>query len=220
MGTPCWGPVMAKNVEQPAAAVGAVEHGNSVVLVTVAGGGRLLDRRRVDLTTGLPTHPYHHEGAWAVGRYRDSPWAREVSLPEAVALVGRVQEAAARGARECLEALSASMHVAIGCVAIRACPPLPATIEARIADNRAQVVADSVMYRQALAAAAVERGWRVAWYERDRVFAEAAKALGRRDIDAVLGAMGRAAGPPWQANHKLAAAAALACAATAGREGA
>lgn len=34
-------------------------------------------------------------------------------------------------------------------IAIRACPPLPPTVEARIADNRAQAVADSVLCREA-----------------------------------------------------------------------
>ena len=82
------------------AAVGVAEHGNSAVLVTVGPGGELLGRRRVDLTSGLPTHPYHHEGSWAVGRYVNSPWARPISLQDAVALVERVREAAARGARD------------------------------------------------------------------------------------------------------------------------
>ncbi len=59
------------------AIVGVTEHGNSAVLVTIASKDvQLLDRRRIDLTSGLPTHPYHHEGAWAVGRYLNSPWAR------------------------------------------------------------------------------------------------------------------------------------------------
>ncbi|HET7132517.1 MAG TPA: hypothetical protein VFJ95_09730, partial [Gammaproteobacteria bacterium] len=84
------------------------------------------------------------------------------------------------------------------------------TVEERIADNRAQTVADTVMYRQALAAAAEARGWAVHWYDRDRVFGEAAAALGVKDVDALLKELGRAAGPPWQAKHKLAAAAALA----------
>ena len=48
------------------------------------------------------------------------------------------------------------------------------------------------------------------WYDRDRVFADAATALGREDLDALLHAMGRAVGPPWHAQHKLAAAAAIA----------
>lgn len=198
--------------EQPprAATVGVAEHGNSAILVTVSPGGDLLDRRRIDLTRGLPTHPYHHEGSWAVGRYLNSPWARETSLVEAVALVERVRESAARGAREALDALASTVSLPIASFAIRACPTLPPTTEERIADTRAANVADSVMYREALAAAAEARGWRVHWYDRDRVFHDAAAALGCEDIDAVLRAMGRSTGPPWQARHKLAAAAALA----------
>jgi hypothetical protein len=193
------------------AAVGVAEHGNSAVLVTVAPGGELLDRRRVDLTEpGLPTHPHHHQGSWAVGRYRDSPWARPITLAEAIALVERVRESAARGAREHLAALAAAVAVPIASIAIRVCPELPPTIEACIADNRAQTFADSVMYREALARAAEDRGWSVRWYDREQVFRDAAAVLGRDDIDAFLKAMGRAIGPPWQAHQKLAAAAAIA----------
>jgi hypothetical protein len=202
---------VARARTQQAASVGVAEHGNSAVLVTIGRGGDLLDRRRIDLTDGgLPTHPYHHEGSWAVGRYLNSPWARAVSLGEAVALVERVQASAARGARDGLEALAAAVSVPIGNIAIRECPALPPTIEERIADNRAQTFADSVMYRQALATAAQARGWSVHWYDRERVFEGAAAALGGEDVDRVLSAMGRAVGPPWQARHKLAAAAALA----------
>ena len=71
-------------------------------------------------------------------------------------------------------------------------------------------MADSVMYREALASAAEARGWSVYWYDRESVFRDAAAALGRKDIGALLRAMGRSVGPPWQAKHKLAAAAALA----------
>ena len=201
---------MAKARVEHGAAVGVAEHGNSAVLVTVASGGELLDRRRIDLTRGLPTHPYHHEGSWAVGRYLNSPWARAISLPDAVALVERVREAAARGARESLEALAAAVPVQIASIAIRMCPKLPPTTEERIADNRAANVADSVMYREALATAADGRGWSVHWYDRKRVSHDAAAALGSKDLDAFLHAMGRSIGPPWQAKHKLAAAAALA----------
>ena len=202
---------MARARTQRAAAVGVAEHGNSAVLVTVAPGGELLDRRRIDLTDrGLPTHPHHHEGSWAVGRYLNTPGARALSLADAVALVERVRASAARGARESLEALAAAVSVPIASIAIRACPKLPPTIEERIADNRAQTFADSVMYREALAAAAEGRGWSVHWYDRERVFRDAAAVLGREDVDAFLHAMGRSIGPPWQAKHKLAAAAALA----------
>ncbi|HET8699013.1 MAG TPA: hypothetical protein VFO94_16130, partial [Gammaproteobacteria bacterium] len=173
--------------------------------------GKLLDRRYVDLTDpGLPSHPYHHQGSWAVGRYLDSPWAKPISLAEAVALIERVQASAERRAPELLAVLAAAVTVPIVRIAIRACPELPPTVEERIADNRAQTVADTVMYRQALAEAAEARGWVVHWYDRARVFGEAAAALGVDDVDAFLKALGRAAGPPWQAKHKLAAAAALA----------
>jgi hypothetical protein len=90
------------------------------------------------------------------------------------------------------------------------CPKLPPTTEERIADNRAANVADSVTYREALATAAEARGWSVHWYDHERVFRDAAAVLGREDVNAFLSAMGRSIGPPWQAKHKLAAAAALA----------
>jgi hypothetical protein len=73
-------------------------------------------------------------------------------------------------------------------------------------------MADSVMYREALATAAQARGWSVRWYDRERVFHEATAALGGKDVEVFLQAMGRSIGPPWQAKHKLAAAAALAAA--------
>lgn len=201
---------MASARKQRTAAVGVTEHGNSAVLVTVAPGGALLDRRRVDLTQGLTTHPHHHEGSWAVGRYLNTPGARTLSLADAVALVERVRAAAERGAREGLEALAGAVSVPIGRIALRSCPALPPTIEERILDNRAQTFADSVMYRQAIARAAEERGWVVHWYERERVARDAALALGRADMDAFLLAMGRSVGAPWDAKYKLAAAAALA----------
>lgn len=193
------------------AAVGVAEHSNSVVLVTVGPGGEFLDRRRIDLTgPGVPTHPHHHEGSWAVGRYLNTPGALSLSLADAVELVERVRACAIRGARAGLEALAADLSEPMVRVAIRACPALPSTIEERITDNRAQTQADSAMYREALAMAAEALGWTVQWYDRERVAREAAAVLGRDDISQFLSAMGRSIGPPWQARHKLAAAAAIA----------
>jgi hypothetical protein len=195
------------------AAVGVAEHGNSAVLVTLTAAGELLDRRRIDLTRDLPTHPYHHEGSWSVGRYVTSPWARPISFADAVALIERVREAAGQGAREHLEALAAELPVPITRLAVRLCPTLPATTEERITDTRSANVADSVMYREALAAAAQARGWSVHWYDARSVFRDASAALRGKDVQALLRTMGRSAGPPWQAKHKLAAAAALVAAA-------
>ena len=145
-----------------------------------------------------------------MGRYLKTPGARRLPLSDAVALVERVRTSAEFGAASGLETLAASVAMPIRAIAIRACPALPSTIAERIADNRAQTIADSVMYRQALSAAATARGWLVHWYDRERVFDDAAAALGRDDVPPVLHAMGQSVGPPWQAKHKLAAAAALA----------
>jgi hypothetical protein len=194
------------------ATIGVAANGNSAELVTVAGRD-VVDRRRVDLTPpGTPTHPYHHEGAWAVGRYLDTPGARPVTMAEAVALVERVHALAAEGARAALDAVAHAVPATIAGIALRACAPLPPTIEATIRDHRAHTMADSILYRRACAAAAEARGWAVHWYEKDSVPSAAAAALGGADLDAVLAEMGRALGPPWRAAHKLAAAAALAAA--------
>lgn len=202
---------MVKARARAIASVGVAEHGNSAVLVTIGPGPKLLDRRGIDLTQGLPTHPHHHQGSWAVGRYLNSPWAVQgISLAEAVELVAKVRSAAEHRARASLEALARAVGMPIASIALRVCPELPATTEQRIADNRAQAVADSVMYREAIAKAAEARGWSVHWYDRERVFHDAAAALERADLDDVLRTMGQSIGPPWQARHKLAAAAAIA----------
>src|SRR5437867_6493986 len=130
-----------------------------------------------------------------------SPGARRRSRTHAVALVERVRGSAACGARESVESLAAEVPVPIARIAIRVCPELPATTEERIADNRAQTFADSVMYREAIAAAARARGWALHWYDRKQVFRDAAAALGCQDVGPFLHAMGRSIGPPWQADH-------------------
>ena len=140
-------------------------------------------------------------GGWAIPEHAG---ARALPLAEVVALVERVRGAAERGAREELDKLARDVANPIGSIAIRICPELSATTEERIRDNRAQTYADSVMYRQAVAAAAQARGWAVHWYDREQVLRDA--------DDFALREMGRSAGPPWQANHKLAAAAAMAAA--------
>jgi hypothetical protein len=121
----------------------------------------------------------------------NSSWARPISLPDAIALVERVREAAALGARESLDALAAAVPVPIATIAVRVCPKLPPTTEERITDTRASNIADSIMYREALGAAATARGWRVHWYDRERVFRDAAAVLGGKDIDAFLTAIGQ-----------------------------
>jgi hypothetical protein len=180
--------------------VGVWDHWGWAVLVTVGRDGMVVDRRRVTLIDeGLPPFPHHQEG-------------QALSREAGVALVKRVRTTVQRCARAVLDTLAGEVSNPIRGIAIRECPELPPTIAERIADYRARNVADSVMYRQALADGAEARGWSVSWYDTKRVFDEAAGALGKDSIGDLLRDTGRSLGPPWQKDHQFAMAAALASA--------
>ena len=192
---------MGIRISKGTAIVGAADHCGWAVLVTIAHDGTLIDRRRVELIdAALPKFPHHHEG-------------QALPVQEAVELVGRVRASANEHAAECLEALDAAVPQEIVVVAIRRRPSLPETIAERITNYRAQNVADSVMYRDALAHATEARGWFVSWYDTKSIFAEAAQALGRESIDGLLKEVGASMGPPWQKDHKVGMAAAIVAAA-------
>ena len=177
--------------------IGVSDHGGWAVLVTLARDGMLLDRRRVELVDeNLPKIPHHSEG-------------QALPLTEAVALVERVAASAKRRAKLVLEAVAVTVPGRILGVALRQCPELPPTIAERIKNYRAQNVADWVMYRKALAAAAEARGWAVHWYDAKKVFNAASEALRIADIDAHFLQVRRTVGPPWNKDHKLAMAAAI-----------
>jgi hypothetical protein len=183
-------------VAEHGAVIGISDHGGWAVLVTVARDGSLLDRRRVELVDDfLPSIPHHHE-------------AQGLPPDEAALLVERVRLSAERHAVVALDGVAATVPHVLG-VALRTCPPLPATIAERIADYRARNVADWVMYRKALAAAAEARGWAVFWYDAKRAFALASRALQVDDMDAYFLRLRKSLGPPWNNDHKLAMAAAI-----------
>ncbi len=176
--------------------IGISDHGGWAVLVTASRDGTLLDRRRVELVDDdLPAIPHHHQ-------------AQGLPPGEAEALVERVRVSAERHAVLALDAVTKAVPLIVG-VALRKCPPLPPTIIERIKDYRARNVADWVMYRQALAAAAAARGWPVHWYDAKNVFGAAAQALRVENFDAYSLDVRRALGPPWNQDHKLAMAAAI-----------
>src|SRR5271155_3817086 len=170
--------------------IGISDHGGWAVLVTAAGDGTLLDRRRVELVDqDLPKIPHHSE-------------SQTLPLHDAVALVERVQVSAERHAKLGLDAVAMTLPGRILGVALRQCPGLPPTIAERIKDYRAQNVADWVMYRKALAAAA--RGWGVHWYDAKKVFDAASKALCIEDLEAPFLQLRKSIGSPWSKDHKLA----------------
>ena len=176
--------------------IGVSDHGGWAVLVTVSRDGTLLDRRRVELVDDdLPALPHHHEGQ---------------GLPpdEAEALVERVRVSAEKHAVLALDAVATAVGPTLG-VALRNCPQLPPTIAERITDYRARNVADWVMYRKALAAAAEARGWAVHWYDAKKVFDAASEALGIEDLDTHFLQLRRSIGAPWGKDHRVAMAAAI-----------
>lgn len=134
----------------------------------------------------LPSIPHHHEG-------------QLLPIDEAVALVERVRASAEQYADRALQELAADVPCIHG-IALRACPPLPATTAERITDYRSRNVADWVMYREVLAAAARSRGWVVHWYDAKAALKAAAQAKVRN-------------GRPWAKEHRIAMAAAIAGAA-------
>jgi hypothetical protein len=176
--------------------IGVSDHGGWAVLVTVARDGTLLDRRRVELVgEGLPKLPHHSEG-------------QRLPIDEAVDLVERVRLSAERYAALAWDGVAIAAPDILG-VALRQCPPLPATIAERIKDYRAQNNADWVMYRKALACAAEARGWPVHWYDAKSVLDEARQALRGENFDDYFLRVRTAVGPPWNTDHKLAMAAAI-----------
>ena len=187
--------IMSKN----GGIIGVSDHGGWAVLVTVARDGTLLDRRRVELVgKGLPWLPHHSEG-------------KRLPLNLAVELVERVRVSAERHAVLALDAIAMAVPCILG-VALRKCPQLPPTIAERIKDYRAQNIADWVMYRKALASAAEARGWPIHWYDAKSVLGAASQALRVANLDAHFLHVRRAVGAPWNNDHKLAMAAAIASA--------
>ena len=178
--------------------IGVSDHGGWAVLVTADGNGLLLDRRRVQLVDeGLPKIPPHSEG-------------QLLPLDEAIELVERVRASAERHAKLVLDAVAMEVPGHILGIAVRQCPELPPTIAERITNYRASNVADWVMYRKALAAAAEARGWPIHWYDPRRVYDLATKAFGIEDIDAHFLQLRRSVGAPWGQDHKIAMSAAIA----------
>jgi len=163
----------------------------------------LVDRRRVDLVGP--------EESWAKQPYHA---AAGLDPDEAESVVMRAHAAARRGAERELGAAAARArdagHEIAGC-AVLVADPLPGWSVAEVlAVHFRMHKAEGVLYREVLAAATEPCGLRlVALREKDlpelaaRALGQPASALAR-----TLGALGRAAGPPWTRDQKDAALAA------------
>jgi post-segregation antitoxin (ccd killing protein) len=186
------------------AVVGVADHSGWANLVTVAGRDRrpvLVDRRRCELVgPDVPRQPYHA--------------ARGLSDAAATELVDQVSAAAAGGARDALASLVSDLAgEQVLAVVVRAPGgrPPPETVAGVLASHSAMHAAEGQLYRDALAGAAAELGLAAAVFERGAVDARAATRLGlsAAAVAALLAELGARCGPPWRAEHREAAAAAL-----------
>lgn len=164
---------------RPTITVGVADHWGWAVLVAVDAKGAMVDRRRVELVgAGVSKYPHHVDG-------------QKLPMQQAVELVAQVGRSVRAEAQARLEELARSFKVKA--IALRVLPTLPPTVEERLTDTRARNVADSVMYREALAAAAESLGIQVHWYEEKKLKLPAGKGPGR----------------PWTKDHRVAMASAL-----------
>ena len=190
----------------PAAALGLRAHSGWAALVAVAGTAgdmTVLDRRRIELgDPGVPgpKQPYHR--------------AEGQPLPKARRIVDGYAEDARRRALESLGQAVAELQdrgfEPSGCALLTAAlRPLP-DLGAILASHALIHAADGALFRDALALAAGEIGLTLVAIPERELSARAQKILGRpaSEIARRIGQAGKALGPPWTQDQKLAALAA------------
>lgn len=178
--------------------IGVSDHAGWAVTMTVTKYAEVIDRRNIELVDeGLTRLPHKEDG-------------QRLPIDEAVELVRVVRENAEKNARLRLDEFANTVPLQITGIALRVWPALPMTVAERITNQEASGVADWAMYREALAAAAVARGWNVHWFKPRLVFDEGARKQRAEDLDDIFKRTRKAIGGPWTREHRLAMAAALA----------
>ena len=167
-----------------------------------AGVPVVVDRRRLELIEpGVPSQPYHHE-------------TLSVPLPEAEKLVLRVRDSVMRTTfarlSELREELQPHMIVAM---TLRN-PPMtyvPITVAEAHVSYPVMCRADAMMYHDAIVTTAQRLGIQLVLHDRGQEAVRAADRLGvsLEDVERFLQTAGEKLGPPWQKEHRFAAAAAL-----------
>jgi len=205
-------PVTSRNAVKTRAAAGALtavlgvaDHNGWAVCVTVAASRGLpvvVDRRRIGLVEpGVPSQPYHHE---TVG----------MPLEDAEKLVVRVRESVMRTTLAGMTALRDELQPPYTIVAMTLRnPPLdsvPVTVAEAHTSYPVMCRADGMMYHDALCTVARRLGIKLERHDRGEEVARAADSLGVsvEELERFLQTVGDHLGPPWQKEHRFAAAAA------------
>lgn len=172
--------------------VGIFDHFGWAVAVTASDEFEVVDRRRIELVEpGVTPAPFHYE-------------SHRLTVEETAALLGEVRDSIRRATCAALDQLQADVPSRIRSIALRTWPQDFPTDVATLRRAPYESRADAVVYRQALAAAASERGWAVSLYDAKDVVGQAVGVLGERA--AVLDGPG---GPPWTKDHRMALAGAI-----------
>jgi hypothetical protein len=187
------------------AAIGCRDHSGWAVLVALGGDPaqpKLLARQRVTLVDdSLPRQVYHA--------------ALEHELDAAAAMVTEVERAASKGARAAIRGLVKELevdrHRVVGLAVAAGTANVPTDLATVLASHTFVHAAEGELYRDALAGAGPRCGLAVTRYPSKHAIAEAAAALGvdTSALDERLKALGKPLGPPWQKDHREAAAGAL-----------
>jgi hypothetical protein len=184
-------------------ALGFKPHTGWAIAVTIGGDAAnpvVFDRRRVALCPDdLPRQVYHH--------------AQGLSPARAVRAVVDVEDAVDITSNLVLEELAgqAATHGDLVAVGIVGEPRDVPDLKHVLASHALLHLAEGELYRSALDEAAQERGLRVSLMQPKGTLELAANALGvpAAAFGATLTGLRRALGPPWQADHREAAAAGL-----------
>jgi len=198
---------MADDDHRKPAAIGVWEHNGWAFVVTIGievGEPVILDRRRIELLSeGLPAQPYHHE-------------TMKMPDDEAQLLVDKVRQDALQQARSGLEGLFNDLDLDTwlpGILTLRdpAYPDLPATIAEVHANQRALYAADSMIYHDAIIAAAESRSLEIVPFHKNDVLSICCERLdcSAQELEEILLQFGKEVGSPWQKEHRMAAAGAI-----------
>jgi hypothetical protein len=186
-------------------ALGLRSHSGWAALVAVAGPPAPPDphvvlRRRIELADAAiegSKQPYHE--------------AEGKKPKEAERIVGRCTDSSRRLAREALWAaldeLRRRQHDVIGCGLLLASGrPLPSNLHAILASHAFIHAAEGEMFRDVLIRASEHFSLPVTGVRERDVLAHAAAATGRpaSELQRRVAEMGRALGPPWRQDEKLA----------------
>jgi hypothetical protein len=182
--------------------LGLRSHSGWAALVAVAGppaSPTVVDRRRIELADAAiegSKQPYHE--------------AEGKKPKDAERIVGRCTDSSRRLAREALWAVLDELrrrHEVMGCALLLASGrPLPGNLHAILASHAFIHAAEGEMFRDVLVRASEHFSLPVTGVRERDVLARAAEATGvaAPELQRRVAEMGRALGPPWRQDEKLA----------------